>query len=189
MTLYLTRYFLNEFSAWVLFTPLIFVPILLLSLGGDPFPFIVLMTIYSCAVVFSKFQTIQLNYQTILHIAPIRKKTIVQVNLLFLSGVAALYSSIALITGTLLHSVLYKSLVIPNMREFAFLIGCCLLLIVLNCWRFHTTATNAVLIINFFAMLSFTSINISQLAHDSGYMLCSVGGLLLVATFIILRGN
>ena len=187
MTLFLTRYFSNEFSAWVWFTPLIFSPLLLYMFGGEMFPSIFLVVLFSCALVFSKYRGIQTHYTQVLHLAPISKKTVIHVNFLLLSWIACCYICISLVTGTLLYALIHKTFLFLTLHELLFLIGCCLILITLNSWRFKISTTNTLLLLNFSVLFIFTSVDLPQLADRFGFVVFSVALLLLSITFLVLR--
>ena len=135
MTLFLTRYFLRELSAWVLFTPLGFsIVFLLLALTGDTFYSTFLMIIYACPLVFSQYFMTQKSYLTLLTIAPLPRKTIVQADFAFLSWITLCYTSYALVASTLLAAFIHKELLFPTIHEMSFLIGCCLFVITIYSW-------------------------------------------------------
>lgn len=135
MTLFLTRYFLRELSAWVLFTPLAFsIFFLIVAETGDAFYSTLLMIIYACPLVFAQYFTVQKSYITLLTIAPLPRKTIVQSDFAFLSWIALCYTSYALIASTLLAAFIHKELLFPTIQELSFLLGCCLFVITIYSW-------------------------------------------------------
>lgn len=135
MTLFLTRYFLRELSAWVLFTPLVFsIFILFLAATGDTFLSTLMMVIYGCPLVFTQYFTTQKGYLTLLTIAPLPRKTIIQADFAFLSWITLCYTSYALVGSTVLAAFIHKELLFPTIQELSFLIGCCLLVITVYSW-------------------------------------------------------
>lgn len=187
MTLFLTRYFLNEFSAWVWFTPLIFSPMFILMFEGSMFYSVFLVVLFSCAVVFSKGRDMQAHYTHVLSLAPIPKTTMVHVNVVLLGWIACCYIFIAVVAGTLLYALIHKTFLFLTLHELLFLVGCCLLLITFNSWPFKISATNSVLILNFFSLFLFTALDLPKLAEDYGFTVFSVALLLLAVSLFILR--
>lgn len=135
MTLFLTRYFLRELSAWVLFTPLVYSFILIIgAFIGEPFYFTFIMVMYTCALVFSQYFVVRKKYLTLFKIAPLAKKTMIVADFAFLSWIAFCYASYALIVSILLAALIHRELLFPTIHEISFMIGCCLFIITLSIW-------------------------------------------------------
>ena len=187
MTLFLTRAFFNEFSLWVLLTPLIFSPLLLLSFSGELFTLIFFMCMCACALVFSKYHEVKQQYALVLQIAPIPTNAVRQVNLLFLSSIAGYYIIFSLIAGTFVYALFRKTLLFPSLHELAFLIGSCIILIAVNSWQLKLYKTYTLLILNFLFVFAFTSFHVPKLAADFGYIVLSFALLLLAITLLTYR--
>ncbi|MER1956038.1 MAG: hypothetical protein ABS942_01595 [Solibacillus sp.] len=161
MTLFLTRYFLNELSGWVLFLPLLFSPFLLLgSLTGSPFYFILMLTMFSCIVVFSKYNESRKHYALTLALAPISVKKVVQADFAFLSWISFCYLSYALVAFTALTLLIEKEFILLSINQIGFIIGCCLLLISLNTWmialQFHMINALPIMTLLYFLLIIMT---------------------------------
>lgn len=132
MTLFLTRYFLSELSAWVLFTPLGLSIVFLFT--GETFYSTLMMVMYACPLVFSRYFIARKSYVTLLKIAPLPRKAMIDADFAFLSWTALCYVGYALVVSTLLAALIHKELLFPTIHETSFLIGCCLFLITLYTW-------------------------------------------------------
>ena len=162
MTLFLTRYFLRELSGWVLFTPILFSPSLFIgSFEGLSFPFILMFIMFSCIIVFSKYNESRKHYATTLALAPISVKRLVQADFAFLSWIAFCYLSYALVTNTALTLLIEKEFIFSSVNQIGFIIGCCLLLISLNAWmialQFHLINALPIMAILFFWLIIMTN--------------------------------
>lgn len=161
MTLFLTRYFLNELSGWVLFTPILFSPSLFIgSFEGLSFSFILMFIMFSYIVVFSKYNESRKHYATTLALAPISVKRLVQADFAFLSWIAFCYLSYALVTITALTLLIEKEFIFPSVNQICFILGCCLLLISLNAWmialQFHLINALPIMSFLFFLLIIMT---------------------------------
>lgn len=168
MTLFLTRYFLRELSAWVLFVPLGSIFILFIgAFTEDPFYFTMMMVMYTCPLLFSQYFMSRKKYLTLLTIAPLPRKTIIHADLAFLSWITLCYISYALIASTLLAALIHRELLFPTIHEMSFLFGCCLFVITLYTWlarqnwipilAFYFVILNMHLILPFYTVTPFAN--------------------------------
>ncbi|MCH7320986.1 hypothetical protein LZ480_03705 [Solibacillus sp. MA9] len=173
MTLFLTRYFLRELSAWVWFTPLAYSFILLLgAVIGLHFYIVLVFIIGSCAVVFSKYNVLRSEYSTTLTVAPLPSKTIVHADFTFLSWITFCYVIFALGAITLFTLLIEKEFIFPTVQQLGFIISCCLAIITLSIWiltlRLNTTSLNTLLIMVLFLPIFLTSNNLTLFASSFG---------------------
>ncbi|WP_274309499.1 hypothetical protein [Solibacillus daqui] len=171
MTLFLTRYFLRELSAWVWITPLALIPFLLIGAAtGLPFYFSLLLIIYSCSVVFSKYNELRSKYSTTLAVAPLPSKMIVQTDFAFLGWVALCYVSYALGAITVLTLLIEKEFIFPTVHQLGFIIACCLALIALNIGilTLNIAPMNTFMITIFLLSMLFNEINLTLFASSYG---------------------
>lgn len=190
MTLFITRYFLKELSAWVVFTPIVFIFILLIgTFMGYLLPVILITTFFSSAVVFSKYQETRKSYEKMFALFPLQRHKMLHADLAFLSWISCCYILYTLVATMSLNSLVEKQFVFVTVGQLGIIIGCSLLLIgfsLISIWlKFPTiTIISLILVLNLFStrLLSF----IQQFTFQTS-MLFFLGsfGVLIICYFFI----
>lgn len=163
MTLFMTRYFLKELSAWVVFTPIVFIlPLLIGSFMGYTLPIILIITFFSSAVVFSKYQETRKSYEKMFALFPLQRHMMLHADLAFLSWISCCYNLYTLVATMSFNSLVEKQFVFVTVGQLGTIIGCSFLLIgfsLISIWlKFPTiTIISLILVLNLFStrLLSF----------------------------------
>lgn len=163
MTLFITRYFLKELSAWVVFIPVVFIfPLLIGAFMGYLLPVILMTTFFSSAVVFAKYQETRKSYEKMFALFPLQKHMMLHADLTFLSWISCCYILYTLVATMLLNSLVEKQFVFVTMGQLGIIIGCSFLLIgfgLISIWlKFPPfTIVSLILVVNLFftRLLSF----------------------------------
>ena len=189
MTLFITRYFLKEISAWILFTPIAFIFILLIgAFSGAPITFILITTFFSSAVVFSKYHEKRKDYKKMFALFPINSRIMLHADISFLGWISVCYISYTLAVSLTLKSLVEKQWASITVGQFCMIIGCSILLIgislILIWWNFPpSTLVIVILIINMFSIWDFL-----QLPSFQKNLLFLIGSLfILLVIYIFIR--
>lgn len=190
MTLFITRYFLNELSAWVVFTPIIFIFILLIgAFMGYLLPVILITTFFSSAVVFAKYQETRKSSEKMFALFPLQKHMMLHADLAFLSWISCCYILYTLVLTTALKSLVEKQFVFVTVGQLGIIIGCSLLLIgfsLISIWlKFPPiTIVSLVLILNLFSTMLLSFIQQLNFQMSMLFFLGSLSILILCYFFI-----
>lgn len=194
MTQFLTRYFVQEISAWIVFTPLgVSLTLLIGAFSGQPMYFIMMFVVFSCVVVFTKYNEVRKNYSKMFALFPLRIGELLNADVAFLSLITFCYSTFSILSTIILTLLVNNEFIFPSMDQLLQLVGCCFLLIAINLlfiW-FNSPSISPIIIVFIFSFdwrfithLSFFQ-NILVIIFCCIFLMCCY----LVAYFLSKRGG
>ena len=170
MTQFLTRYFVQEISAWIVFTPLgVSLTLLIGAFSGQPMYFIMMFVVFSCVVVFTKYNEVRKNYSKMFALFPLRIGELLNADVAFLSLITFCYSTFSILSTIILTLLVNNEFIFPSMDQLLQLVGCCFLLIAINLlfiW-FNSPSISPIIIVFIF---SFDWRFITHLSFFSKYL-------------------
>lgn len=133
MTQFMTRYFLQEVSAWIVFTPFPLSLMLLIGVVSElPLNFMLVFVILSSVIVFSKYNEVRKNHRIMFALFPLRIRELLNTDVAFMSLITFCYSFISILLTAILTILLNNQFIFASMEQLLLLVGCCFILIAIN---------------------------------------------------------